>query len=101
MPSVESERRTSDSSLDGSSHVTDTRSSSTQETGRKPASSSASPGSKAERLKKRVLTGSKEAASLQGSAAPGGRGSRTWHAGSRPQLRLSPDFEERGMILTH
>lgn len=96
VPSVESERRTSDSSLDGSSHVTDTRSSSTQETGRKPASSSASPGSKAERLKKRVLTGSKEAASLQGSAAPGGRGSRTWHAGSRPQLRLSPDFEERG-----
>lgn len=97
-PSVESGGRMGDSSLDGTSHVIDSHCSSTQKTGRKAASTSGSVESKAERLKNRVLTGSKQTAAVQGSAARGQRqkGKRSWPPGSRPLLRLSPDLDQLG-----
>lgn len=97
-PSVESGGKMGDSALDGSSHVSDTHSSSTQKTGRKLANQSGAAESKAERLKNRVLTGSKQAASTQGPAARGQRqtGKRSWPPGSRAPLRLSPDLDQLG-----
>lgn len=100
---VEPDDSAGDNSLDSLLRkiATDSRSSSNQETGLQAATTSESRESKAQRLKKRVLTGGKQAAYTQGPPPGHGHHPKAPFVilpGSRPLLHLSSDLDRLGML---
>lgn len=100
VPSNQSSKRVMDSSLHGNKHVADSQSSSSEKMTLDLASTSESPESRTQRLKKRVLSGSHATTSTQSSAAriQPHRGSSTYSPGSRPPLHLSSDLDKLGTL---
>ena len=98
MKSNQSREKIMDSSPRGSRHIANSDSSVNQKMRLDPASTSGSPESRTERLKKRVLTGGQATTFTQSSAAGDQpqKGVFTHSSGSQSPLHLSPHLDKLG-----
>ena len=100
VKSNQSRERIMDSSPHASRHITNSHSSINQKIRLDPASTSGSPESRTQRLKKRVLTGGQATTFTQSSAAGDQphKGFSTHSPGSQPPLHLSSHLDKLGTL---